>query len=218
MKTQFTFAAFLLFLCTACTPTFTKVFSDTKPGEAIIQHENGTYSEVLGTKAAFAQLKSNEKLHLSAGRVELFEPLEVNDLQNIQVIGNKTILVAKIDMPVITFKRVDKVVLRDLLVVHEIGEWCAQNCVEFYTASDLDIKDCKFDGSGYFGLALSNVKGASIENNKFYNCEYGLAAWGSSNLNVKNNSFSKNRDKDIMANDASQFSNAIEAENTFLKN
>lgn len=217
MRIQLKLAGLLLFICSACTPTLTKIFSDSRPGEAVIQHENGTFSSVLDTKEAFAQLRSNEKLHLSTGRVELLEPLTISGLENIQILGDKTALVAKVDMPVVTFKEVKNVKLRDLLVVHEIGEWCSQNCVEFYSSSDLDIQNCKFDGSGYFGLALTNVNKATIEKNKFFNCEYGLAVWSSSNLFVKGNSFSKNRDKDIMVNDDSPFSNDYKKENTFLK-
>lgn len=185
------------------------------PVKAIIQYENGKYSDSMTTKEGFGNLKSNEKLYLSSGRVELIEPINLKGLQNIQIIGNNTSLVAKIDMPVITFQYTQNVVLKDLLIVHEIGRWCAQNCVEFYDASNIHIEKCIFDGSGYFGLALTKVQHAVIENNKFFNCNYGLAAWGCNNLIVKNNSFSKNRGEDIMASNSNQFTNDVKSENIF---
>ncbi|WP_242082691.1 right-handed parallel beta-helix repeat-containing protein [Aestuariivivens sediminis] len=183
--------------------------------KAIIQYENGKYSDSMTTKEGFGKLKSNETLYLSSGRVELIEPLNLKGLQNIQIIGNNTSLVAKIDMPVITFLYTQNVVLKDVLIVHEIGSWCAQNCVEFYDASNIQIENCTFDGSGYFGLTLTKVQHAIIENNKFYNCHYGLAAWDSNNLIVKNNSFSNNRGQDIMASDSYQFTNDVKSENIF---
>mgnify|MGYP001092058291 CR=1 FL=1 len=209
------FLGLLICLFDSCTPSISNVISAMKPAEAVIMREDGSYSKVLPIREAFSQLGSNEKLYLATGRVELTEPLELNDLDNIQIIGNKTALVAKIDMPVVTIKGGNNIFMTDLLVVHEIGEWCAQNCVEFYSSSDLKITNCKFDGSGYFGLALSGVTTAIIENNLFYNCEYGLAAWNSSGLAVKGNGFSKNRNLDIMVNEKGQFSNDFMKENTF---
>ena len=215
MKTQITIASIILLLVCSCSPTITKIISESKSGQAIIQYENGKFSDPMTTREGFNKLKSNEKLYLSPGRIELIEPLKLSDIDNFQIIGNNTSLVAKIDMPVVTFKKTHNVTLKNLLVVHEIGDWCAQNCIEFYDASDIQIEECTFDGSGYFGLALSKVKGASIENNKFFNCEYGLAAWGCENLIVKNNSFSNNRGEDIMINTRSQFTNNIKSENIF---
>lgn len=215
MKVQITITSIILLLFCSCSPTITKIISKSESGQAIIQYENGKFSDPMTTREGFNKLKSNEKLYLSPGRVELIEPLEVNTIKNIQIIGNKTSLVAKIDMPVVTLKKTHNVYLKDLLIVHEIGDWCAQNCIEFYDASNIKIEKCTFDGSGYFGLALSKVQGANIENNKFFNCEYGLAAWGCENLIVKNNSFSKNRGKDIMVNKSSQFTNDFKSENIF---
>jgi parallel beta-helix repeat protein len=101
------------------------------------------------------------------------------------------------------------------LIVHEIGKWCAHNCIEFYNASKLRIDACTFDGSGYFGLSLYEVRNATIENNMFFNCEFGLAAWRSRDLIVRNNSFSKNRADNIKTNDISQFTNDVYSENFF---
>lgn len=196
--------------------TVTKIFSKSEPGQALIQFEKGNFSGLMTTREGFNKLKSNEKLYLSPGRVELFEPLEINNIQNIEIIGSKTSLVAKIDMPVVKVKNAHNMYLKDLLIVHEIGEWCAQNCIEFYDATNIQIEECTFDGSGYFGLALSDVRGARIEKNKFFNCEYGLSAWGCMNLTVKNNSFSNNRGEDIKVNNLSQFANDFRSENFFL--
>ena len=218
MRTPTTLAVILLLFFTSCsvsTTSLNDIVSGIKSGQAIIQYQDGKYSEAMTTRQAFEKLKSNEKMYLSSGRVELTEPLEISGLENIEIIGNKTSFVAKIDMPVITFKKTKNTSLYDLFVVHEIGEWCAQNCVEFYNASDIDVKKCIFDGSGYFGLALTNVNSALIEDNQFFNCEYGLAAWKSTNLTVKNNAFNKNRADDIMVNDEEQFSNDFRKENTF---
>ena len=215
MKTQLTLTLILILLISSCSPSVTNIMTGSKPDRAIIQYANGKYSESMSTREGFENLKNNEKLYLSSGRVELTESLEISNLNNIQIIGNNTSLVAKIDMPIITFKQTNGVRLYDLFVVHEIGEWCAQNCVEFYDSQDINIKKCTFDGSGYFGLALTKTSNAMIENNHFFNCEYGLAAWSCNNLTVKNNSFSKNRKQDIMVNDKAQFSNDFNAENSF---
>ncbi len=213
----FILLSFFFMFLTSCNPTIHKTLSDIETGKSIIQHENGKYSEPLPTRKAFEQLKDNEKLYLSSGRVIFKEPLVIEKLKNIQIIGNNTSIVAKIDMPIITFKNIDQLSISDILVVHEIGEWCAQNCVEIYNSSNINIKDSKFDGSGYFGLALTRCQNASIENNKFFNCEYGLAAWDSSGLSIKNNHFSKNRAQDIQVNDKKQFINDFTTENTFEK-
>lgn len=214
------FSCVFILLClvsTSCSPTVSKLISDCKAGEAVIRHADGKFSSPMPVKDAFAQLKSNEKMFFGQGRAELFEPLEISNLENIQLIGNKTQLVAKLDMPVITFNDVSRVGMEDLLIVHEIGEWCAQNCVEFYKASDLSIDNCKFDGSGYFGLALTKVSNAIITNSKFYNCEYGFASWGSENIRLKGNEFSKNRGEDIQSGSEDEISNDYIKENTFLK-
>jgi len=215
MKIQIILASLLILFLSAYSPSLNTVFTNSKPGQAVIQYQNESYSKPMSTREGFTRLKSNEKLYLSEGRVELTEPLEISGLHNIQIIGSNTSLVAKIDMPVVTFKRTSNVYVSDLLVVHEVGEWCSQNCVEFYDSFDIEIKDCKFDGSGYFGLALTKVEDATITNNQFFNCEYGLAAWSSTNLIVKNNRFSKNRNLNIMVNDKGQFSNDFNSENTF---
>ena len=191
------------------------MISKIKPVQATIQYENGKYSSPMSAREGFAQLKSNEKLFLSPGRVELTEPVNLSDIGNFQIIGDKTSLVAKIDMPVVKFNNTHGVTLKGLFVVHEIGAWCAHNCVEFYSSSKLSIEACTFDGSGYFGLSLYQVQDATIENNKFFNCEIGLAAWRSSDLMLRNNSFSKNRTDNIMKNDISQFVNDIYLENLF---
>lgn len=217
MRTHLTLASLLILLCTACNPSISNILADTTSGQAVIQHENGSFSKAMDTKTAFATLRSNEKLYLSTGKVQLFEPIELIGLQNVQVIGKNTRLVAKIDMPVVTFKNAFNIKLRDLYIVHEIGDICSQNCVEFYNSAELDIQNCSFDGSGYFGLALSTVQNALIENNTFFNCEYGIAAWGCESLIVKGNAFGRNRSEDIMVNERKQFSNDIEGENTYTK-
>ena len=169
----------------------------------------------MSAREGFAQLKSNEKLYLSPGRVELTEPLKLSGIDNFQIIGDKTSIVAKIDMPVVQFDATNGVTLKGLYIVHEIGKWCAHNCIEFYNTSILRIEACTFDGSGYFGLSLYEVRDATIENNMFFNCEFGLAAWRSKELIVRNNSFSKNRADNIKTNDISQFTNDIYSENLF---
>ena len=189
--------------------------SKSKPVQATIQYEDGTYSSPMSAREGFAQLKSNEKLYLSPGRVELTEPLKLSGIGNFQIIGDKTSIVAKIDMPVVQFYDTHGVTLNGLLIVHEIGKWCAHNCIEFYNASKLRIEACTFDGSGYFGLSLYEVRNATIENNMFFNCEFGLAAWRSRDLIVRNNSFSKNRADNIKTNDISQFTNDVYSENFF---
>jgi parallel beta-helix repeat protein len=215
-KTLFLATLFLLF-ASACSPTLQSILTSAKEGEAVIQQANGKLSKAMPVTEAFAQLKSNEKMHLHSGRVELVSPLNLEGLSNIELLGNKTSLVAKIDMPVITLRDVNNIKMENLTIVHEIGEWCAQNCVEFYGANNLDIRNCKFDGSGYFGLALTGVNNASIINNQFFNCEYGLAAWSCQNLTVKNNSFAKNRAEDITTIESGQFVNDVEKDNKFDK-
>lgn len=206
----------VLLIASACNPSLSGILSALKNGQAIIQYADGKYSSSMTIPEAFAQLKSDESLFLGPGRIELTNPLEIENLSNIKIVGNNTSLVAKIDMPVITFTEVSTVTMKNLLVVHEIGEWCAQNCVEFYKSSNLDISNCKFDGSGYFGLALTDVDKAIIKDNKFYNCEFGLSAWGSSNLIARNNEFSGNRGEDIATNGDGQYSNDVMKDNTFM--
>ncbi|MEM7106244.1 MAG: right-handed parallel beta-helix repeat-containing protein [Bacteroidota bacterium] len=215
MQAQLSLIFLIAILVSSCTPSITKIITEQNPGEAIIQSADGSHSEAMSVKDAFTKLKSNEKMYIASGRVELFEPLEIENLENIQIIGINTHLVAKIDMPVITFRDVNSVSLENLLVVHEIGEWCAQNCVEFYRASDIDINNCKFDGSGYFGLALTNVTTADIKNSAFYNCEYGLATWNCEDISVKDSEFAKNRAQDVMENGEGQIINNYKSDNTF---
>ncbi len=203
-------------LFTACNNSVKSLLSKAQAGEAIIQNNQGKFSAPMSAKDAFAKLKSNEKLYLAKGRAILFEPIDLKNLKNVKIIGDQSELVAKIDMPVLTFNDSEDITLLNFTVVHEIGDICSQNCVEFYNAKNLNIKQCKFDGSGYFGLALSKVDAATITGNQFYNCEYGLAAWNCSNLTVKGNRFSKNRGQDVMMNGEEQFANDVKSENTFL--
>lgn len=214
---EFKKISFLLFIpfLFSCANSINSKLATLQSGKAIIEFEDGKFSEPMATKEAFSKLESNQKLHLSKGRVTLTEPLKIENLQNIEIIGNDAALVAIIDMPIITFSNSKNIAISNLLVVHEIGEWCAQNCIEFYETSDIEVRNCKFDGSGYFGLALTKVQNAVIENNQFFNCEYGLASWGSANLTVKNNRFYKNRSLDIMSNERTQFANEFEKENEF---
>ena len=100
-------------------------------------------------------------------------------------------------------------------MVHEIGANCSQNCIEFYNSSNIRIDKCDFDGSGFIGLALNKTVSATIKNNRFYNCTFGIAAWNSRLITVKDNSFSENRNQDIMTNDLSQYNNDWKAENIF---
>jgi parallel beta-helix repeat protein len=219
MKTPIVnYIAFFLFLTfiTSC-KTSTSVLKSLENGMAIIEDENGNFSEKMSVKIAFGKLESNQKIYLGKGRVELIEPLKLGNLENIEIIGNNAELVAKIDMPIITISNSTNVKIDDMLVVHEIGEWCAQNCIELYDVTDVEVKNCRFDGSGYFGLALTGVKNALVENNQFFNCEYGLAAWRSEKLTVKNNRFFKNRNLNIMSNERTQFENDFENENEFDK-
>ena len=188
--------------------------SQSKRVQATIQHENGTYSPPMSAREGFMQLKSHEKLYLSPGRVELTERIKLSGINNIQIIGDETSLVAKLDMPVVQFENTHGVTLKGLFVVHEIGENCAQNCVEFYDASQLKIEECTFDGSGYMGLTFWQVRDAFIENNNFYNCHYGFAAWRSRGLIIRNNSFGENRGEDITG-EISQFTNDIYSDNLF---
>jgi len=188
--------------------------STSKRVQATIQHENGTYSPPMSAREGFKQLKSHEKLYLSPGRVELTERIKLSGINNIQIIGDETSLVAKLDMPVLKFENTHGVTLKGLFVVHEIGENCAQNCVDFYDASQLKIEECTFDGSGYMGLTFWKVRDASIENNNFYNCQYGFGAWQSRGIILRNNSFGENRGEDITG-DISQFTNDIYSENLF---
>jgi parallel beta-helix repeat protein len=186
-----------------------------KAGQAVIEDEAGLFSAAMPVSMAFSILKSNQKLHIASGRAELTTPLTLNKLENIEIIGKKSSLVAKIDMPVLTINNVSKVRVYDVLIVHEIGKNCSQNCLEFYGGGDITIENCKFDGSGYFGLALSKVKNVSVTGSKFYNCEYGLAAWESENITVNKNNFSKNRNLNVMVNQKEQFANDILKDNIF---
>ncbi|PLX00261.1 MAG: hypothetical protein C0593_01390 [Marinilabiliales bacterium] len=186
-----------------------------QPGIAFIEYENGKHSQPLPTQEAFIRLKNNEKIFLSPGRVEISKPLKLTNLRNVHIIGRCTSIVAKIDMPVIVINHIDILNISGLYLVHEVGEWCAQNCLELYDVKNLEIKNCTFNGSGYFGLALSNTRDAIIKSNRFFNCEYGLAAWGSSGLIARKNSFSKNRTQDIFAEPKEQFVNDIYKENSF---
>lgn len=183
--------------------------------QSVIQHKDGTFSKTMTIKEAFKALKSDEKLYLNAFALKLYETLELKDLENIEIIGDDTFFKAKEDIPIITFKNMKNVSIQNIRVAHEIGENCSQNCLEFYDTDGLKIRNCEFDGSGYFGLALSTTDNAYIDSSEFFNCTYGLAAWNSSNLTVKNNVFRKNRQLDLMVNDSAQFANEFKYENTF---
>jgi parallel beta-helix repeat protein len=184
------------------------------PDQAIIQFQNGKYSGLMTTREGFNKLKNNEKLHLSPGRVELTEPLTLKNLYNIEIIGNNTSLVAKIDMAVVSLYETHTVYVEDLLIVHEIGKACGSNCLNVTSSSDIHITNCRFDGSGKVGLSLHNTINATIENNRFFNCDVGLDGVLSKNLMVKNNSFSENRQLDILG-DRTQFGNDFTSENSF---
>lgn len=205
----------LVFLFQSCSVSITSMLSKAPSGRAIIQSSKGSFSPIMGLEEAFEMLQNNETLYISSGKVELTSVIIVSNLKNVKIIGNNTALVALLDIPVLQFKNVTKVQLSKILVVHEIGEWCSQNCVEFYDASDLIIRDVNFDGSGYFGLSLVRVTNAIIENNEFYNCTYGLSSWDSANLRVFNNKFYKNRKADIMDSDPGQFINDFTKDNVF---
>jgi len=198
---------------TACVST-TKISNDCAAGEAIIQDAKGGKTK-MSVKDAFAKVKTGEKIILCAGRVELTETLRIKDVDNVEVIGNKTELVAKVDMPVVVFDKSNNSSISGVLVVHEVGEWCSQNCLEIYNSSGVHVYDSKFDGSGYFGVVLWKASDCIIEKNEFYNCHYGFSSSGSSNIMLKSNSFSGNRGEDILGNEASQYKNDLKKDNSF---
>ncbi len=215
MKLKACLITILIFLTQSCSVSITSLLSNAPPGQAIIQSSDGNFSTIMGLQEAFGLLQNNETLYVSSGKVELTSSLLVSNLNNIKIIGNNTALVALLDIPVVQFRNVTKIELSNILVVHEIGDWCSQNCIEFYDASDLIIRNVKFDGSGYFGLSLVRVTNAIIENNEFYNCTYGLSSWDGANLKVSNNKFYNNRKADIMESDPGQFINDYTKDNTF---
>ena len=183
--------------------------------QAIIKDINSVFSEPMTAKEAFERVEGSGTIFLNKMRIELYETLKISDLANFNIIGNGATLVAKIDMPIIIFRDVMNVSIHGLKVVHEIGANCSQNCIEFYNSSNIRIDKCDFDGSGFIGLALNKTVSATIKNNRFYNCTFGIAAWNSRLITVKDNSFSENRNQDIMTNDLSQYNNDWKAENIF---
>ena len=183
--------------------------------QAIIKDISSVFSEPMTAKEAFERVEGSGTIFLNKMRIELHETLKISDLANFNIIGNGATLVAKIDMPIITFRDVMNVSIHGLKVVHEIGANCSQNCIEFYNSSNIRIDKCDFDGSGFIGLALNKTVSATIKNNRFYNCTFGIAAWNSRLITVKDNSFSDNRNQDIMTNDLSQYNNDWKAENIF---
>ncbi|MFT6416163.1 MAG: parallel beta-helix repeat protein [Dokdonia sp.] len=188
------------------------------PGKAIIQFQNGKYSGLMTTREGFNNLKDNEKLYLSPGSVYLTDPLELYNLNNIQIIGNNTSLVTTEDSEVVSLMGIHTVYVEDVLMVHRMDpeEGCYSNCLNVRDSSDIHIKNCRFDGSGIIGISLNKITNATIENNQFYNCVNGFSAELSKNIIVKNNNFTENRGQDIIG-DRTQFVNDFTSENSFRK-
>ena len=185
------------------------------PGKAIIQFQNGKYSSLMTTREGFINLKDNEKLYLSPGRFELTERLHLKNLNNIQIIGNNTSLVAMDDVSVVYLTQTSNVYIKDVLVVHELNGACSSDGLIVQDSTDIHITNCRFDGSGIRGIKLEKITNATIENNHFFNCSYGFDVESSQNIILKNNSFSENRSLDITGK-RTQFVNDFTSENSFM--
>lgn len=166
-------------------------------GEAVV-HRGETTLQVPVAEA-FANAQDNDRIQLGAGRALTHATYKLKDVRGVHITGNGTTLVAKSDIPVMNFDNCVGVTLDGVHVVHEIGEWCAHACVEVTDGSDITITNCDLDGSGYWGIGMWDVQGARILDNLFHNCHDGFAAYRSGGIELRGNTFKKNRNKDIEA-------------------
>ncbi len=141
---------------------------------------------------AFAQLTSGDHLWICAGIYRLHAGIEFNDLRHAVIEGQNASLVADVDVPIITLYNAYQVTLKGLHLVHDLGEWCAQNTLEVYDSNQVTIINNDLDGSGYFGVAISSSADTILKNNLIHNAFYGLGNWNSPSTQVDGNIFTNN--------------------------
>ena len=182
-------------------------------GKAVVLRASKTLRVDVPT--AFKKAKDGDQITLCPGRALLKESLQMKGRSNVTITGNKTSLVAKGDFPVVQFFQCQSVTISGVHIVHEIGEWCAQGCLEIYESKNMTVKHCDLDGSGYFGVVTNRVSESAIIDNTIHNCHYGVAIYKSKGLQLRGNTFSNNRGNDIeIQGDA--VINDVRADNTFV--
>lgn len=185
------------------------------PGKAIV-HSNGHSPRYVALAQAFRHARDGDRIDVCPGRAMTEVGFKLRGVTDVSIRGNDSSLVASADVPVLQIFDSRKVTLENLHVVHEVGEWCAQGCVEVYSSREVIIRGNRLEGSGYFGVVTSNLSDAVIEQNLFYDCHYGVAVAGSRNITLRGNTFRANRGKDIHeGGNSGQFRNDVMLENTF---
>jgi len=141
---------------------------------------------------AFAELKNGDHLSICAGTYRLYAGIELSDLRDVVIEGHNASLVTQVDMPVVTLHNAYQVTLKGLRLVHDIGDWCAQNTLEIYDSEQVTVINNDLDGSGYFGVALSSSRHTTLKDNLIHNAFYGLGKWDSPSTQISGNTFANN--------------------------
>ena len=184
-------------------------------GRAMVTRDRQPAREV-SVQEAFSGARSGDAVDLCPGRAVTDRTYVLNGVQDVTITGSKTSLVASGDFPVVSLEDCQRVVLQGVHVVHEVGEWCAHGCVEITRSSEVTVRDSELDGSGYFGVIVTNTRDTLIEGNLFHNCTQGFSAWSSTGVTLKGNTFRDNREVDVYPDKASaQFVNDVAQDNTF---
>ena len=80
----------------------------------------------------------------------------------------------------------------------------------------MTVRDSDLDGSGYFGVILTDTRDSLIEGNTFHNCTQGFSTWSSTNITLRGNTFRDNRETDVYPDkESTQFANDVAADATF---
>jgi parallel beta-helix repeat protein len=125
-------------------------------------------------------------------------PLVVQSRSDIRIYGAEATLSSREDMPILQLYGSQRVSVYGLRIVHHLGtESCAANCIEIDDSSEVAVMGCDIDGSGFYGIAVTNAQDVVISENRIHNCEYGLFVGFSEGLRVENNQFDGNRSDDF---------------------
>ena len=180
-------------------------------GQARVRRGEGT--KLVPTAEAFSGAMSGDAITLCPGRAVVDKTLKLFKVNNVTIEGKGTSLVAPGDFAVVNLSECTNVTLQGVHVVHEIGKWCSQGCVEVSNSQKVTIRNARLDGSGYFGVVLWKVRESTFEHNLFHNCHYGFSSTNSSGITLKSNTFRDNRGANIYASTPKTFVNDVKADN-----
>lgn len=177
------------------------------------------YNSINAALKAVKSFESIEKInYLWVCPGEYYETISLRNRKNLYIHGENAHVITQQDEPIIIFDGAENILIEGLHVKHDVGEFCYHNCFEFYNANDIILRDNDIEGSGYYGIALLNVRDSLIENNQIHDCQTGVWASDTQGITLRNNRFFDNRDENVtLVSDSKADWNNWQEENQFTQ-